>query len=108
MYYETLTDLLNNDPAAYEYFYGLPPEMQTALQQQGGIRSLSQLRQAAAGQQLQHARALPAKPASVVIHPRLPLLHGRHDTARGPRMQAGRAHVIGRRPGKFDAGPGGR
>ena len=48
MYYETLTDLLNNDPAAYEYFYGLPPEMQTALQQQGGIRSLSQLRQAAA------------------------------------------------------------
>ena len=37
MYYETLTDLLNNDPAAYEYFYGLPPEMQTALQQQGGI-----------------------------------------------------------------------
>ena len=45
MYYETLTDLLNNDPAAYEYFYGLSPEMQTALQQQGGIRSLSQLRQ---------------------------------------------------------------
>ena len=40
MYYETLTDLLNNDPAAYEYFYGLSPEMQTALQQQGGIRSL--------------------------------------------------------------------
>ena len=30
MYYETLTDLLNNDPAAYEYFYALPPEMQTA------------------------------------------------------------------------------
>ena len=52
-YYETLTDLLNNDPAAYEYFYGLPPEMQTALQQQGGIRSLSQLRQAAADEQLQ-------------------------------------------------------
>lgn len=54
MYYETLTDLLNNDPAAYEYFYGLSPEMQTAaLQQQGGIRSLSQLRQAAADEQLQ-------------------------------------------------------
>ena len=49
MYYETLTDLLNNDPAAYEYFYGLPPEMQTALQQQGGIRSLSQLRQGRPG-----------------------------------------------------------
>ena len=30
-----------------------PPEMQTALQQQGGIRSLSQLRQAAADEQLQ-------------------------------------------------------
>ena len=27
MYYETLTDLLNNDPAAYEYFYGLSPEI---------------------------------------------------------------------------------
>ena len=53
MCYETLTDLLNNDPAAYEYFYGLSPEMQTALQQQGGIRSLSQLRQAAADEQLQ-------------------------------------------------------
>ena len=53
MYYETLTDLLNNDPAAYEYFYALPPEMQTALQQHGGIRSLSQLRQAAADEQLQ-------------------------------------------------------
>ena len=37
MYYETLTDLLNNDPAAYEYFYGLSPEMQAALQQQGGV-----------------------------------------------------------------------
>lgn len=48
MCYETLTDLLNNDPAAYEYFYALSPEMQTALQQHGGIRSLSQLRQAAA------------------------------------------------------------
>ena len=31
MLYETLTDLLNNDPAAYEYFYALPAEMQTAL-----------------------------------------------------------------------------
>ena len=50
---QTLTDLLNNDPAAYEYFYALPPEMQTALQQHGGIRSLSQLRQAAADEQIQ-------------------------------------------------------
>ncbi len=48
MYYETLTDLLNNDPAAYEYFYALTPELQTSLQQQTDIRSLSQLRQAAA------------------------------------------------------------
>ena len=53
MCYETLTDLLNNDPAAYEYFCALPPEMQTALQQHGGIRSLSQLRQAAADEQIQ-------------------------------------------------------
>ena len=53
MCYETLTDLLNNDPAAYEDFYALPPEMQTALQQHGGIRSLSQLRQAAADEQIQ-------------------------------------------------------
>ena len=27
MLYETLTDLLNNDPAAYEYFYALPAEI---------------------------------------------------------------------------------
>ena len=47
MYYETLTDLLNNDPAAYEYFYGLPPEMQTALQQQGGVVLRGQGRRAA-------------------------------------------------------------
>ena len=60
MYYETLTDLLNNDPAAYEYFYGLSPEMQTALQQQGGIRSLSQLRQGAC------RRAAPAPPRCVL------------------------------------------
>ena len=40
MLYETLTDLLNNDPAAYEYFYALPAEMQTALRQQGSVHSL--------------------------------------------------------------------
>ena len=37
MYYETLTDLLNNDPAAYEYFYALPPEMQTAMRSPGSM-----------------------------------------------------------------------
>ena len=26
-----LTDLLNSDPAAYEFFYALPPETQTIL-----------------------------------------------------------------------------
>ena len=53
MLYETLTDLLNNDPAAYEYFYALPAEMQTALRQQGSVHSLSQLKEAAAEEQLQ-------------------------------------------------------
>ena len=43
MYYETLTDLLNNDPAAYEYFYALPPEMQTALQQHGGLSVIADI-----------------------------------------------------------------
>ena len=52
MCYETLTDLLNNDPAAYEYFYALTPELQTSLQQQTDIRSLFQLRQAAADARL--------------------------------------------------------
>ena len=32
MQYETLTDLLNNEAAAYEYFYALSPDMQTRLQ----------------------------------------------------------------------------
>ena len=52
MHYKTLTDLLNNDPAAYEYFYALPAEMQTALRQQGSVHSLPQLKEAAADQQL--------------------------------------------------------
>ena len=30
MQYETLTDLLNNEAAAYDYFYALSPEMQTS------------------------------------------------------------------------------
>lgn len=53
MFYETLTDLLNNDPAAYEYFYALPAEMQTALRQQGSVHSLPQLKEAAAEEQIQ-------------------------------------------------------
>lgn len=48
MQYETLTDLLNNEAAAYDYFYALSPEMQTKLQQRGAIRDLYQLKQAAA------------------------------------------------------------
>ena len=38
MQYETLTDLLNNEAAAYDYFYALSPEMQTQLQQRRDIR----------------------------------------------------------------------
>ncbi len=48
MQYETLTDLLNNEAAAYDYFYALSPEMQTRLQQRSDIRDLRQLKQAAA------------------------------------------------------------
>ncbi|NLU23329.1 MAG: hypothetical protein GXW99_01135 [Clostridiales bacterium] len=44
----SLTDLLNRDPSAYEYFYSLPPAMQTSLQQQGQICSLKALRDAVA------------------------------------------------------------
>ena len=54
MQYETLTDLLNNEPGAYNYFYSLTPEMQTSLWQRADIRSLTQLRQAAADVQLSH------------------------------------------------------
>ena len=48
MQYETLTDLLNNEAAAYDYFYALSAEMQTRLQQRRDIRDLRQLKQAAA------------------------------------------------------------
>lgn len=48
MQYETLTDLLNNEAAAYDYFYAPSPEMQTRLQQRRDIRDLRQLKQAAA------------------------------------------------------------
>lgn len=52
MQYETLTDLLNNEAGAYNYFYSLSPELQTSLWQRTDIRSLSQLRAAAADHQL--------------------------------------------------------
>ena len=48
MQYETLTDLLNNEAAAYDYFYALSPEMQTQPQQRRDIPDLRQLKQAAA------------------------------------------------------------
>lgn len=46
MQYETLTDLLNNEAAAYDYFYALTPEMQTRLRQRRDIRDMQQLREA--------------------------------------------------------------
>jgi hypothetical protein len=42
-----LTDLLCQNTAAYEYFYSLPPAIQTALQTQS-ISSFQELRDAAA------------------------------------------------------------
>ena len=42
-----LTDLLNSNATAYEYFYALPPQMQTLLRCRD-IRSFPELKQAAA------------------------------------------------------------
>ncbi len=42
-----LTDLLNNDPQAYTYFYALPAQMQTDLRRRD-IRSMEELKAAAA------------------------------------------------------------
>lgn len=42
-----LTDLLNNDPQAYSYFYALSPQMQTDLRRRD-IRCMEELRSAAA------------------------------------------------------------
>lgn len=53
MQYETLTDLLNNEAAAYDYFYALTPEMQTRLRQRRDIRDMRQLKEAAADEQIQ-------------------------------------------------------
>ena len=44
---------MQDDPAAYEYSYALPAEMQTALRQQGSVHSLPQLKEAAAEEQIQ-------------------------------------------------------
>lgn len=41
----TLTDLLNADAAAYQFFYGLPPQTQTLLQDRP-IRTLEELHRA--------------------------------------------------------------
>ena len=48
MQYETLTDLLNNEAAAYDYFYALTSEMQTRLRQRRDIRDMRQLKEAVA------------------------------------------------------------
>lgn len=42
---KNLTDLLNSDPAAYEYFYSLSPQVQELLQSRD-IHSYSQLKDA--------------------------------------------------------------
>ena len=41
------TDLLNNDPQAYTYFYDLPPQTQTDLRKRD-IRSMEELKTATA------------------------------------------------------------
>lgn len=46
-YAADLTDLLNNDPQAYSYFYALSPQMQTDLRRRD-IRCMDELRDAAA------------------------------------------------------------
>ena len=44
-YAADLTDLLNNDPQAYTYFYALPAQTQTDLRKRD-IRSMEELKQA--------------------------------------------------------------
>ena len=46
-YAADLTDLLNNDPQAYTYFYALPPQTQTDLRKRD-IRSIEELKTATA------------------------------------------------------------
>lgn len=43
MYYHDLTDLINRDSAAYEYFYSLSPKTQELLRSRS-VTSLDQLR----------------------------------------------------------------
>ncbi len=45
--YSNLTDLLNRDSAAYEFFYALSPQTQELLHERGA-RSLEELQQAVA------------------------------------------------------------
>lgn len=52
-YAADLTDLLNNDPQAYSYFYALSPQMQTDLRRRD-IRCMDELRTAAAELTLEH------------------------------------------------------
>lgn len=44
---KNLTDLLNSDPMAYEYFYSLSPQVQELLQSRD-IHTFSQLKDAVA------------------------------------------------------------
>lgn len=46
--YLCLTDLLDQDLSAYEYFQTLPPELQTALRRDGGVTSFAELQARAA------------------------------------------------------------
>ena len=46
-YSKDLTDLLNSDPAAYEFFYALSPQTQTLLRSRD-IRCMAELEEAAA------------------------------------------------------------
>jgi len=46
--YLCLSDLLDQDLSAYEYFYGLSPEVQEKLKQKDDISSFEELQQRAA------------------------------------------------------------
>ena len=48
--YLCLTDLLDQDLSAYEYFQTLPPDLQTQLRREDEIRSFAEL-QARAGKE---------------------------------------------------------
>ena len=46
--YLCLTDLLDQDLSAYEYFQTLPPEVQTALKREGSVSTFEELQSQAA------------------------------------------------------------